>query len=64
MEHWENDYEDKILSYQESETDECDSCEYKQNCRSQCMEIAATYNSNLKARYLNVARFDMVEPIN
>lgn len=26
------------------------SCEYKQNCRSQCMEIAATYNPNLKAR--------------
>lgn len=50
MEHWENDYEDKILLYQESETDECGSCEYKQNCRSQCMKIAATYNSNLKAR--------------
>lgn len=50
MEHWENDYEDKILSYQESKTDECGSCEYKQNCRSQCMEIAATYNPNLKAR--------------
>ena len=29
MEHWENDHEDKILSYQESKTDECDSCEYK-----------------------------------
>lgn len=50
MEHWENDYEDQILSYQESETDECGSCEYKQNCRSQCMEITAIYNPNLKAR--------------
>lgn len=32
-------YEDAILAMQESETDDCTSCEYKTHCNNQCMEI-------------------------
>ena len=34
-----NDYEDLILARQENEEDECSSCEFKNKCRQQCMEI-------------------------
>lgn len=37
-------YEDAILEYQENNCDECRICEYKRNCRSQCMETHEIYN--------------------
>lgn len=41
-------YEDAILERQESIADECYDCEYKSNCKNQCMEIHVTYNPNLR----------------
>ena len=43
------DYEEKILTRQESEEEYCLDCEYKTNCRNQCMEITNIYNANLLA---------------
>ena len=42
-----NDYENAILEQQESDSDDCATCEYKCNCCSQCMEITEIYNPNL-----------------
>lgn len=41
-------YEDAILECQESERDDCATCECKQNCKNQCMGIYVTYNPNLR----------------
>lgn len=42
------DREEMILQYQESENDNCHTCSYKINCKNQCMEVKAIYNTNLK----------------
>lgn len=42
------DYEEIILIIQDSESCECATCEYKDNCKSQCMEERVIYNPNLK----------------
>ena len=43
-------YEDVILNNQESEADECLTCEFfgTDKCRNQCMETQNTYNPNLR----------------
>lgn len=41
-------WEDAILDRQESETDECKECEYKQRCKNQCNEVHVVYNQNLR----------------
>ena len=41
------DHEDLILARQESEADDCTTCEYRTRCRNQCMETEEHYNPNL-----------------
>ena len=43
-------YEDRILEYQERESNDCAGCEFasKEKCRNQCMEIHYIYNPNLR----------------
>lgn len=39
------DYEELILENQESENDECSTCQYKgSKCHNQCMRIEKHYN--------------------
>ena len=43
-------YEDAILECQESEREDCATCEFAcaEKCKNQCMEIHVTYNPNLR----------------
>lgn len=44
------DMEEMILQMQDSEANECNSCEYAKagKCKNQCMEIEEHYNPNLQ----------------
>lgn len=37
------DYEKLILERQESESDDCKNCPYKENCKNQCERITEKY---------------------
>lgn len=41
-------YEDAILNRQESETDECKTCEFLGVCTGQCNEVKEIWNPNLE----------------
>lgn len=50
------DWEDAILDMQESEEDECSTCEYRgERCRNQCSRIDVRYNPFLP-RLINKAK--------
>ena len=40
--------EEKILKLQESLTDDCHNCPYKEKCNNQCMKVEEHYNPNLQ----------------
>ena len=42
--------EEMILERQESITDYCHACSYKEKCNNQCMEVEEHYNPNLKRK--------------
>lgn len=41
-------WEDAILERQESDAEDCSKCDYKWECKNQCMEIQKIYNPNLR----------------